>query len=275
MLDDPKSKAFVSNFAGQWLFLRNLDQVKPDPDVFPEFDDSLRDAFQQETELFFDSVLRENRRVTGAARRQVHVPQSAPGRALWHPDVYGPQFRARGTDRSEARRPAGAGQHSDRDVVPEPHLGGAARQVGSRKSARLAAAPAAARCSGARAARQGRQAARMREAMEQHRANAVCASCHSRMDPHRLRAGELRRCRRVARRRTTVRIDASGSCRTARLPGPAGLKKLLLDRVTRRVRVDVHREADDLRSRPRPGVVRSAGDARHRARRRQADHIHT
>jgi hypothetical protein len=61
MLDDPKSKAFVSNFAGQYLYLRNLASQKPDPDEYPEFDNNLRHAFEQETQLFFNAILRENR----------------------------------------------------------------------------------------------------------------------------------------------------------------------------------------------------------------------
>ncbi|HEV2448076.1 MAG TPA: DUF1592 domain-containing protein, partial [Candidatus Sulfopaludibacter sp.] len=64
MLDDPRSQALVDNFAGQWLYLRNLAAVKPDPVIFPEFDDSLRQSFEHETELFFQSVLRGDRSVT-------------------------------------------------------------------------------------------------------------------------------------------------------------------------------------------------------------------
>ncbi len=63
MLADPKSSALIENFAGQWLELRNLDRVKPDPELFPEFDTSLRKAMRRETELFFDSLLREDRSV--------------------------------------------------------------------------------------------------------------------------------------------------------------------------------------------------------------------
>src|SRR5258708_20494395 len=60
MLGDPRSESLVANFAGQWLYLRSLAQVKPDPDAFPEFDESLRQSFQQETELFFQNILRED-----------------------------------------------------------------------------------------------------------------------------------------------------------------------------------------------------------------------
>ena len=63
MLTDPKSDALVDNFAGQWLFLRNMRSVKPDPIAFPEFDGNLREAFQRETELWFESQVHEDRSV--------------------------------------------------------------------------------------------------------------------------------------------------------------------------------------------------------------------
>src|SRR5207247_2457911 len=61
MLADPRSAALADNFAGQWLELRNLDVVKPDPQKFPEWGPDLRDAMKTETRMFFDNVLRENR----------------------------------------------------------------------------------------------------------------------------------------------------------------------------------------------------------------------
>ena len=61
MLSDPRADAFVNNFAGQWLFLRNLAAAVPVQSVFPDFDDTLRQAFQKETELFFASIVREDR----------------------------------------------------------------------------------------------------------------------------------------------------------------------------------------------------------------------
>src|SRR5690606_32618781 len=64
MLDDPRSYALVSNFAGQWLQLRNLQSASPVADLFPDFDDNLRQAFRIETEMLFDSVMREDRPVT-------------------------------------------------------------------------------------------------------------------------------------------------------------------------------------------------------------------
>ena len=63
MLADPKSRALVDNFAGQWLYLGNLKSTQPDQNEFPDFDDNLRQAFRREAELFFESVLHEDRSV--------------------------------------------------------------------------------------------------------------------------------------------------------------------------------------------------------------------
>ena len=63
MLADPKSRALVSNFAGQWLQVRNLRSMAPNSNEFPDFDDNLRQAFRQETEMFFESIMREDRNV--------------------------------------------------------------------------------------------------------------------------------------------------------------------------------------------------------------------
>ena len=68
MLADPRSRALVDNFAAQWLRLRNLDSITPDMRLFPDFDDNLRQAFRQETELFFESIIREDRSVLDLLR---------------------------------------------------------------------------------------------------------------------------------------------------------------------------------------------------------------
>ncbi len=69
MLADPRSEALTANFAGQWLQLRNLAAVTPSEVLFPDFDDTLRQGFRRETELFFDSVVREDRSAARPARR--------------------------------------------------------------------------------------------------------------------------------------------------------------------------------------------------------------
>ena len=63
MLADERARALVGNFAGQWLYLRNLKSLQPGRGCFPDFDDNLRQALQRETELFFESIVREDRSV--------------------------------------------------------------------------------------------------------------------------------------------------------------------------------------------------------------------
>ena len=84
MLEDPKSAAFVENFAGQWLTLRKLANVAPDPKLFPEFDEELRAAMYRETELFFEAILREDRSDPRLPRRRLQLRQRAAGEALRH-----------------------------------------------------------------------------------------------------------------------------------------------------------------------------------------------
>ena len=109
--------------------------------LFPDFDDNLRQAFRQETELFFDSILREDRSVLDLLRADYTFLNERLAKHYGIPDVYGSRFR-RVTldDGSRARRPAAPGQHADGDLVRHADLAGAARQVGAREPARRAAA---------------------------------------------------------------------------------------------------------------------------------------
>ena len=63
MLEDPRSQSLIENFAGQWLYIRNVSTLQPSPELLFHFDDNLRQAFERETQLFFESILRENRSV--------------------------------------------------------------------------------------------------------------------------------------------------------------------------------------------------------------------
>ncbi len=93
MLDDPKSHALVSNFAAQWLQMRNLQSASPVADLFPDFDDNLRQAFRIETEMLFDSVLREDRPVTELMDANYTFVNERLAKHYGIPDVYGSQFR--------------------------------------------------------------------------------------------------------------------------------------------------------------------------------------
>jgi hypothetical protein len=104
MFADPRArKALVDNFAGQWLELRNLQAFSPDPDLFKDFDENLREAFQRETELFIDSQLREDRSVVDLLSADYTYLNEQLARYYGIPDVYGSRFRRVTLPNAQAR----------------------------------------------------------------------------------------------------------------------------------------------------------------------------
>src|SRR5205085_3369731 len=93
MLADERSRAMVNNFADQWLYLRNLASVNPDMRIFAGFDDNLRQAFRQETELFFESIMREDRSVLDLLRANYTFVNERLAKHYGIPNVYGARFR--------------------------------------------------------------------------------------------------------------------------------------------------------------------------------------
>ncbi len=93
MLADDRSSALATNFAGQWLYLRNLEGAHPDMRLFPDFDDNLRQAMRRETELFFESILREDRSVLDLLRADYTYLNERLARHYGIPQVIGSRFR--------------------------------------------------------------------------------------------------------------------------------------------------------------------------------------
>jgi len=93
MLADPKSQALIANFTGQWLNVRSLKTSEPVVNLFPDFDDNLRNAFQRETELFFDSIVHEDRSVLDLLTADYTFVNERLAKHYGIPNVYGPQFR--------------------------------------------------------------------------------------------------------------------------------------------------------------------------------------
>jgi hypothetical protein len=93
MLADPRSRSLVTNFAAQWLHLRNLESITPDGRLFPDFDDNLRQAFRQETELLFAEVMREDRSVLDLLRSDHAWLNERLAKHYGVPHVYGTRFR--------------------------------------------------------------------------------------------------------------------------------------------------------------------------------------
>ena len=162
MLADKRSEALVDNFAEQWLYLRNLAAVTPDPKLFPDFDDNLRQAFRRETSLFFESIKNEDRSVLDLLNANYTFVNERLAHHYGIPNVYGTHFR-RVTlpEDSHAAGPPRPGKHSDRDVVRQPDVARSAGQMGPGEPARHASASASAE----RTASEGEQARRRKGAL--------------------------------------------------------------------------------------------------------------
>jgi len=184
MLADPKSEAMVANFAGQWLYVRNLKNMVPLSTEFVDFDDNLRRAFATEAELFFASVLRENRSVLDLMTADYTFVNERLARHYGIPEVYGSHFR-RVTLTDDARRGIlGKGavlmvtSHTDRTSPVVRGKWVLDNLLGAPPPPMPANVPPL--------DENGQQAGRvltMRERMEAHRRNPVCANCHKIMDP--------------------------------------------------------------------------------------------
>ena len=232
MLADPRSEALVANFAGQWLRLRNLKNIVPNVQQFTDFDDNLRQSLRRETELFFESIMREDRNVIDLMTANYTFVDERLARHYGIPNVYGSQFR-RVTLTGEERRgllgqgsiltvtsyatrtsPVLRGQWILSNIlgtpVPPPPPNVPALKENTEDAAPLS----------------------VRERMEQHRANPVCAGCHKIIDPLGF---ALENFDAVGRWRTTSEagkpIDADGVLADgSKVDGPVSLRKALLKR---------------------------------------------
>ena len=103
MLSDSRAGNFAGNFAGQWLHLRNLESITPDLRLFPDFDDNLRQAFRRETELHFETLLREDRSVLDLIKSDYTFLNERLAKHYEIPNVYGSHFRRVALDRDSER----------------------------------------------------------------------------------------------------------------------------------------------------------------------------
>jgi len=183
MLADSRSQALVDNFAGQWLFIRNVSTHQPSPEILFHFDDNLRQAFEQETQLFFESIIRENRSVIdlldanytflnqrlaehygiqgvrGERFRRVDLPEDSPRRGL-----LGKGSTLMATSYANRTSPVLRGKWILDNVFGAPPP------------------PPPPNVPALKDERDPRKVLPMREQMAAHRANPVCAGCHAQMD---------------------------------------------------------------------------------------------
>ena len=231
MVADPRADSFITNFAGQWLFLRNLDAVVPVQSIFPDFDDGLRQSFRRETELFFESIVREDRSAFDLLRADYTFLNERLARHYGVPNVKGSHFRRVTLDKGGMRGGL-LGQGAILTVTSYPDRTSPVVRgkwilenlLGTPPPPPLPNVPPL------KPTNNDGAVLSMRQRMEQHRANPVCASCHAMMDPLGL---SLENFDAIGKWRTlgesSAAIDAKGRAPDGTLfEGPAGLRDMLM-----------------------------------------------
>ncbi|MYD87466.1 MAG: DUF1592 domain-containing protein, partial [Acidobacteria bacterium] len=232
MLADPRAETLTTNFASQWLHLRNLDAVRPDARLFPDFDDNLRQSFRRETELLFQSVLEEDRSVVDLLTAEYTFVNERVARHYGFPGVYGDHFRR--VDLPAGSPRAGLLGHGSILTVTSyatrtsPVLRGKwilENLLGTPPPAPPANVPPLDET------RSNTRIVSMRERMEAHRQNPQCAVCHRIMDPAGLSMENFDAIGRWRDVEGGAAIDAAGNLPGGEdFDGVAGLREAVLDR---------------------------------------------
>jgi hypothetical protein len=180
LLKDPKSAAFFQNFPGQWLTLRALANISPDPKLFPKFDNELRDAMYRETELFFEAIVREDRNIGDLLDADFSFVNEKLAKHYGIEGVKGKNFW-------RVKLPANRGglltQASILTLTSNPTRTSAVKRGKWVLDQILNTPPPPPPPDVPPLTETGELKGTMRKMMEMHRANAVCSSCHQRMDP--------------------------------------------------------------------------------------------
>jgi len=228
MLADDRSRALVNNLAGQWLMLRQLDDIAP---VTREFDGNLRYAFRRETELLFETIVREDRSILDLIDADYTFVDERLARHYGIPNVRGSRFRRVALDEGARRGLLGHGSlltvtSAGNRTSPvkrgkwilENLLGAPVPQPPPGVETNLATAPGAAPTS-------------VRQRLEQHRASPTCAACHAVMDPVGFSLENFDLIGEYRAEDEGVPVNATGTLADGTtLDGPASLRKALLDR---------------------------------------------
>ena len=182
MIRDPKSHALVENFGGQWLELRKLESAKPDRQRFPEFEEYLKMSMREETEVFFDDLMREDRSILNFIDADYTFLNERLARFYRIPGVTGTNFRRvslKGTERSGVLTHASVLTVSSYATRTSPVLRGRWILENILNAPPPPPPPGVPNLDESKAV----SAASMRQQLEEHRKNSTCASCHARMDP--------------------------------------------------------------------------------------------
>jgi len=230
MLADPKAKALVENFAGQWLQLRNIASWKPDPDKYPAFDESLRAAFQKESELFFANLIEQDRSVLDLINADYTFLNDRLARHYEIKDIKGSYFRRVAVNPEERGGILSQGGILTVTSYPtrtSPVLRGKwvlENILGSPPPPPPADVPDL-------EDRASNSPKDLRAALEKHRASPACASCHSRLDPLGFSLENYDAVGRFRKTEGGAAIDSTGALPNGKVfEGPAGLKQVLMGR---------------------------------------------
>ncbi len=231
MLRDDRALALVENFAGQWLYLRNLDSVSPDGRLYPDFDDNLRQAFRRETELFFESVLREDRSVLELLKADYTFLNERLAKHYGIPHVYGSRFRRVALDADSKR----GGLLRQGSILSVTSYATRTSPVirGKWILENILGTPPPPPPPNVPALTENSVSAKLpvRERLAQHRADAACASCHNLIDPVGFALENFDAVGRWRDIENGVPVDATGGLPDGReFEGVAGLEQGLLDR---------------------------------------------
>ena len=231
MLKDPKARALVDNFAAQWLRLRNLRSLSPIARDFPNFDNELREAFRIETELFFESIIREDRSVLDLLNADYTYVNERLARHYGIPNVYGSHFR-RVTVTQDARRGL-LGQGSILTVTSYPNRTSPVLR-GKWVLENILGTPPPSPPQDVPDIEEnhpGEEARSLRARLEAHRRNPTCASCHRVMDPLGFALENFDGLGQWREKEPGGAIDPTGQLANGtKIDGPVALRKAVLER---------------------------------------------
>lgn len=231
MLADPRSDALVTNFGGQWLYLRNLDSISPDMRLFPDFDHNLRESMRTETELLLRSILREDRSVLDLLRADYTYLDERLARHYGIPHVLGSRFRRVALDPTSHR--GGLLRHGSILTVTSYATRTSPVIRGHWILQNLVGTPPPPPPDNVPALRDNPVEASLpvRQRLAQHRADPNCASCHDLMDPVGFALEQYDAVGRWRQLEAGLPIDATGGLPDgSRFTAADGLERALLER---------------------------------------------
>jgi mono/diheme cytochrome c family protein len=229
MMADPKSQALVSSFADQWLYLRNLKGVVPDPDVFPDFDDNLRQALVRETELLFNSIVKEDRNVVDLLNADYTFVNERLARHYGIPGINGDRFRRVAVIDDARKGLLGQGSILTLTSVA---IRTSPVERGKWILTNILGTPPPPPPPNVPALKEAKgRNLTMRERMAEHRANPPCSICHKIMDPIGFALENFDAVGRWRVQDGDAKIDASDVVYDGtKVDGAAGLRNFLLSR---------------------------------------------